>query len=168
MDLVVNHSSDDDWFKKSEAPDNPYRDYYHWWPAEKGKPPYRWSWFDVNSDAWKYDPTTDAYYLHYFSEKQPDLNWENPNLRNEVYDIMRFGLTKESMVLEWMLFNLFQRQQLSELPKEIINKPVEIIKYYGNGPRLHDYIQEMNMEVLSKYDMMTVARRSRTFSYWRQ
>jgi oligo-1,6-glucosidase len=93
--------------------DNPYRDYYHWWPAEKGKPPYRWSWFDVNSDAWKYDPTTDAYYLHYFSEKQPDLNWENPNLRNEVYDIMRFGLTKESMVLEWMLFNLFQRQQLS-------------------------------------------------------
>jgi oligo-1,6-glucosidase len=88
--------------------DNPYRDYYHWWPAEKGKP-YRWSWFDVNSDAWKYDPTTDAYYLHYFSEKQPDLNWENPNLRNEVYDIMRFGLTKESMVLEWMLFNLFQK-----------------------------------------------------------
>jgi oligo-1,6-glucosidase len=58
--------------------------------SRKGKPPYRWSWFDVNSDAWKYDPTTDAYYLHYFSEKQPDLNWENPNLRNEVYDVMRW------------------------------------------------------------------------------
>jgi oligo-1,6-glucosidase len=72
------------------------------------------------------------------------LNWENPNLRNEVYDIMRFGLTKESMVLEWMLFNLFQRQQL-ELPKEIINKPVEIIKYYGNGTRPHDYGSEMHM-----------------------
>jgi oligo-1,6-glucosidase len=60
----------------------------------KGKPPYRWSWFDVNSDAWKYDPTTDAYYLHYFSEKQPDLNWENPNLRNEVYDVYAFWLDK--------------------------------------------------------------------------
>jgi oligo-1,6-glucosidase len=84
-----------------------------------------------------YDPTTDALSTLFF-RKQPDLNWENPNLRNEVYDIMRFGLTKESMVLEWMLFNLFQRQQL-ELPKEIINKPVEIIKYYGNGTRPHDY-----------------------------
>jgi oligo-1,6-glucosidase len=147
--------------KSRSSRDNPYRDYYHWWPAE-GKPPYRWSWFDVNSDAWKYDPTTDAYYLHYFSEKQPDLNWENPNLRNEVYDIMRFGLTKESMVLEWMLSIYFKDNSFPELPKEIINKPVEIIKF-GNGPRLHDYIQEMNMEVLSKYDMMTVAERQ--FSY---
>jgi hypothetical protein len=60
------------------------------------------------------------------------------------------------MVLEWMLFNLFQKTTVFRLPKEIINKPVEIIKYYGNGPRLHEYIQEMNMEVLSKYDMMTV------------
>jgi oligo-1,6-glucosidase len=72
MDLVVNHSSDEhDWFKKSSS--RAYRDYYHWWPAEKGKPYRR---FDVNSDAWKYDPTTDAYYLHYF-RKQPDLNWES-------------------------------------------------------------------------------------------
>jgi oligo-1,6-glucosidase len=70
---------------------------------------------------------------------------------------MRFGLTKESMVLEWMLSIYFKDNSFPELPKEIINKPVEIIKYYGNGPRLHDYIQEMNMEVLSKYDMMTVA-----------
>jgi oligo-1,6-glucosidase len=74
-----------------------------------------------------------TYYLHYFSEKQPDLNWENPNLRNEVYDIMRFGLTKESMVLEWMPI-YFKDNSFPELPKEIINKPVEIIKYYGNGP----------------------------------
>jgi oligo-1,6-glucosidase len=160
MDLVVNHSSDEhDWFKKSRSSrDNPYRDYYHWWPAEKGKPPYRWSWFDVNSDAWKYDPTTDAYYLHYFSEKQPDLNWENPNLRNEVYDIMRFWLDKGIDGFRMDAFQFISKDNsFPELPKEIINKPVEIIKYYGNGPRLHDYIQEMNMEVLSKYDMMTVA-----------
>jgi glycosidase len=78
----------------------------------KRKAAYRWSWFDVNSDAWKYDPTTDAYYLHYFSEKQPDLNWENPNLRNEVYDVCVLAI-KESMVLEWMLSIYFKRQQLS-------------------------------------------------------
>jgi oligo-1,6-glucosidase len=74
----------------------------------KRKAAYRWSWFDVNSDAWKYDPTTDAYYLHYFSEKQPDLNWENPNLRNDVYDVMRFG-DKGIDGFRMDAFNLFQK-----------------------------------------------------------
>jgi oligo-1,6-glucosidase len=160
MDLVVNHSSDEhNWFKQSRSSrDNPYRDYYHWWQAEKGKPPYRWSWFDVNSDAWKYDATTDAYYLHYFSEKQPDLNWENPKLRNDVYDVMKFWLDKGIDGFRMDAFQFISKDNsFPELPKEIVNKPVEIIKYYGNGPRLHEYIQEMNMEVLSKYDMMTVA-----------
>jgi oligo-1,6-glucosidase len=160
MDLVVNHSSDEhDWFKQSRASrDNKYRDYYHWWPAEKGKPHYRWSWFDVNSDAWKYDPTTDSYYLHYFSEKQPDLNWENPKLRNEVYDMMKFWLDKGIDGFRMDAFQFISKDtSFPELPKEIVNKPVEIIKYYGNGPRLHEYIQEMNREVLSKYDLMTVA-----------
>ncbi len=72
MDLVVNHSSDEhEWFQQFRSSrDNKYRDYYHWWPAEKGKPPYRWSFFDVNSNAWKYDAQTNSYYLHYFSYKQ--------------------------------------------------------------------------------------------------
>jgi oligo-1,6-glucosidase len=160
MDLVVNHSSDEhDWFKQSRSSrDNPYRDYYHWWPAERGKPQYRWSWFDVNSDAWKYDPATDSYYLHYFSEKQPDLNWENPQLRNDVYDIMKFWLDKGIDGFRMDAFQFISKDtSFPELPKEIVNKPVEIIKYYGNGPRLHEYIQEMNREVLSKYDLMTVA-----------
>ena len=160
MDLVVNHSSDEhDWFKQSRSSrDNPYRDYYHWWPAERGKPQYRWSWFDVNSDAWKYDPATDSYYLHYFSEKQPDLNWENPKLRNDVYDIMKFWLDKGIDGFRMDAFQFISKDtSFPELPKEIVNKPVEIIKYYGNGPRLHEYIQEMNREVLSKYDLMTVA-----------
>jgi oligo-1,6-glucosidase len=160
MDLVVNHSSDEhDWFKQSRSSrDNPYRNYYHWWPAEKGKPHYRWSWFDVNSSAWKYDATTHSYYLHYFSEKQPDLNWENPKLRNEVYDIMKFWLDKGIDGFRMDAFQFISKDSnFPELPIEIVDNPQEIIKYYGNGPHLHEYIQEMNREVLSKYNVMTVA-----------
>ncbi|MFT7165036.1 MAG: oligo-1,6-glucosidase, partial [Flavobacterium sp.] len=123
MDLVVNHSSDEhDWFKQSRSSrDNPYRDYYHWWPAERGKPQYRWSWFDVNSDAWKYDPATDSYYLHYFSEKQPDLNWENPQLRNDVYDIMKFWLDKGIDGFRMDAFQFISKDtSFPELPKEIV------------------------------------------------
>lgn len=160
MDLVVNHSSDEhEWFKQSQSSrDNPYRDYYHWWPAEKGIPPYRWSWFDVDSNAWKYDATTDSYYLHYFSEKQPDLNWENPKLRNEIYDIMKFWLDKGIDGFRMDAFQFISKDNnFPELPPEIVNEPIEIMKYYGDGPNLHKYIQEMNREVLSKYNIMTVA-----------
>lgn len=157
MDLVVNHSSDEhEWFKKSRSSrDNPYRDYYHWWPAEKGKPPYRWSFFDVNSEAWKYDAQTDSYYLHYFSQKQPDLNWENPKLRDEVYDIMRFWLDKGIDGFRMDAFQFASKDTTwPELPK---GYEKDIIKYYGVGPHLHDYLQEMNKKVFSKYNIMTVA-----------
>lgn len=161
MDLVVNHSSDQNkWFQESrKSRDNKYRNYYYWWPAEKGKPPYRWSWFDVNSNAWKYDATTDSYYLHYFSEKQPDLNWNNPELRKEIYDMMKFWLDKGIDGFRMDAFQFISKEDsFPELPKEIVNNPLEIIKYYGNGPHLHEYIQEMNREVLSKYpNAMTVA-----------
>lgn len=157
MDLVVNHSSDEhEWFKQSRSSrDNKYRDYYHWWPAEKGKPPYRWSFFDVNSDAWKYDAQTDAYYLHYFSQKQPDLNWENPKLRREIYEMMRFWLDKGIDGFRMDAFQFASKDTTwPELPK---GYEKNIIKYYGVGPHLHDYLQEMNREVFSKYDIMTVA-----------
>lgn len=157
MDLVVNHSSDEhEWFKQSRnSRDNKYRDYYHWWPAEKGKPPYRWSFFDVNSDAWKYDAQTDAYYLHYFSQKQPDLNWENPKLRQEIYEMMRFWLDKGIDGFRMDAFQFASKDTTwPELPK---GYEKNIIKYYGVGPHLHDYLQEMNREVFSKYDIMTVA-----------
>ena len=157
MDLVVNHSSDEhEWFKQSRSSrDNKYRDYYHWWPAEKGKPPYRWSFFDVNSDAWKYDAQTDSYYLHYFSQKQPDLNWENPKVRYEVYDIMKFWLDKGIDGFRMDAFQFASKDTTwPELPK---GYEKNIIKYYGVGPHLHDYLQEMNREVFSKYDIMTVA-----------
>lgn len=157
MDLVVNHSSDEhEWFKQARSSrDNPYRNYYHWWPAEKGKPPYRWSFFDVNSDAWKYDAQTNSYYLHYFSQKQPDLNWENPNLREEVYEIMRFWLDKGIDGFRMDAFQFASKDTTwPDLPKGFEKN---IIKYYGVGPHLHDYLQEMNKEVFSKYDIMTVA-----------
>ncbi|MFV8377223.1 glycoside hydrolase family 13 protein [Flavobacterium sp. LB3R33] len=157
MDLVVNHSSDEhEWFKQSRSSrDNKYRDYYHWWPAEKGKPPYRWSFFDVNSDAWKYDAQTNAYYLHYFSQKQPDLNWENPKVRQEIYEMMRFWLDKGIDGFRMDAFQFASKDTAwPELPKGYESN---IIKYYGVGPHLHDYLQEMNREVFSKYDIMTVA-----------
>ncbi len=161
MDLVFNHSSDEHfWFQESrKSRDNKYRDYYYWWPAEKGTPPYRWSWFDVNSNAWKYDAQTDAYYLHYFSKKQPDLNWNNPIVRNELYDIMRFWLDKGVDGFRMDAFQFISKDPtFPELPKEIVGKPTEIIKYYGNGAKLHDYIQEMNREVLSQYpNVMSVS-----------
>ena len=161
MDLVVNHSSDEnEWFKQARSSrDNKYRNYYHWWPAEKGIPPYRWSFFDVNSNAWKYDAPTNSYYLHYFSQKQPDLNWENPLLRREIYDMMQFWLDKGIDGFRLDAFQFASKDvSFPELPKEIVGYPLEIIKYYGNGPHLHDYLQEMNREVLSKYpNAMTVA-----------
>lgn len=89
MDLVINHSSDEHvWFKEAKSSrNNKYRNYYHWRPKEKGIPPKRYSLFDENADAWRFDSITNSYYLHYFSRKQPDLNWENPALRNEMYEI---------------------------------------------------------------------------------
>ena len=160
MDVVVNHSSDEhEWFQQSRSSrDNPYRDYYHWWPAEKGKPNHRWSFFDENSDAWKYDKQTDAYYLHYFSQKQPDLNWENPKVRQEVYDIMKFWAEKG--------VDGFRLDAFQYVSKDITFPPFpegydisipNVIKYHGMGPHIHTYLKEMYEQVLSKYDVFAVS-----------
>jgi oligo-1,6-glucosidase len=157
MDLVVNHTSDEHaWFRGSRSSrSNPYRNYYHWWDEERGKPAYRWSFFDVNSDAWRYDSLTRSYYLHYFSRKQPDLNWENPRVRQEVYGIMKFWLDKG--------IDGFRMDAFQFVAKDTTFPPLppgyqsNVIKYYGMGPHLHDYLREMNRSVLSKYDIMTVA-----------
>ena len=160
MDVVVNHSSDEhEWFQQSRSSrNNPYRDYYHWWPAEKGKPNHRWSFFDENSDAWKYDEQTDAYYLHYFSQKQPDLNWENPKVRQEVYDIMKFWAEKG--------VDGFRLDAFQYVSKDITFPPFpegydvdvpSVIEYHGMGPHIHSYLKEMNEQVLSKYDVFAVS-----------
>lgn len=156
MDLVANHTSDEHyWFQESrKSRDNKYRDYYHWWPAEKGTPPKRWSYFDVDANAWKYDERTDAYYLHYFSVKQPDLKWENPKVRQEMYDIIQFWFDKgvDGFRMDVIPF-ISKDTSYPELPEKYNGN---FISYYSEGPRLHEYLNEMNQKVLSKYDIMTV------------
>lgn len=157
LDLVVNHSSDEhEWFKQARsARTSPYRDYYHWWPEEKGVPTPRWSFFDVKGDAWAYDAATKAYYLHYFSRKQPDLNWENPKLRQEIYSMMRFWFDKG--------IDGFRMDVIPFISKDTTFPPLpakyngDFVTYYAQGPHRHEYLQEMNREVLSKYNVMSVA-----------
>ncbi|WP_238987180.1 glycoside hydrolase family 13 protein [Confluentibacter flavum] len=157
MDVVVNHSSDEhEWFKQSRSSrDNPYRNYYHWWPAEKGKPNYRWSFFDEKGEAWKYDSITNSYYLHYFAQKQPDLNWENPKVRQEVYSIMKFWAEKGVDGFRLDAFQYVSKD--TTFPKLPKNFEKDINKYYGMGPNLHKYLREMYDEVLSKYDVFAVS-----------
>lgn len=157
MDLVVNHSSDEhQWFKQSKSSrSNPYREYYHWWNAEQGIPPYRYSLFDVNHDAWRYDSLSNAYYLHYFSRKQPDLNWENPKLRNEVYDIMKFWADKG---IDGFRLDAFQfAAKDTTFPAFPRGFEKNFTQYYAMQGNLHGYLQEMNREVLRKYNLMSVA-----------
>jgi oligo-1,6-glucosidase len=157
MDLVVNHSSDEhEWFKQSRSSrDNPYRNYYHWWNSEKGKPPYRYSLFDVNHDAWMYDSLTNAYYLHYFSRKQPDLNWENPKLREEVYDIMKFWAEKG---IDGFRLDAFQfAAKNTSYPPFPEGYEKNFMKYYAMQGDLHGYLKEMNEKVFSKYKVLSVA-----------
>jgi oligo-1,6-glucosidase len=157
MDLVVNHSSDEHrWFKESrKSRDNPYRDYYHWWPAEKGVPAHRYSFFDVNGSAWKYDSTTNAYYLHYFSQKQPDLNWENPKVRKEIYDMMNFWFNKGVDGFRMDVIPVISKDTtFPELPAKYNG---DYVAYYADGANVHEYLQEMNKESLSKYNVMSVA-----------
>src|SRR5215210_451748 len=134
MDLVVNHSSDEhEWFRQSRSSrNNPYRNYYHWWPVEKGPPPRRWSYFDEEANAWRFDSTTFAYYLHYFSRKQPDLKWENPKVRQEVYAIMKFWLNKGIDGFRMDAFQFVAKDTTFPPLPEGYEK--NIIKYYGMGP----------------------------------
>ena len=160
LDLVVNHTSDEHpWFvEASKSRDSEYYSYYHWWPAEKGEPPYRGSYFDVDGYAWKYNAPTNSYYLHYFSEKQPDLNWNNPKVREEVYDIMRFWLGKG--------IDGFRMDSIPLIGKDPSFPDVDrslypsIFNYYASSPAMHDYLHEMNREVLSRYDILTVGEGS--------
>ena len=157
MDIVVNHSSDEHpWFIESRSSrDNPYRDYYHWWHAEKGEPPYRYSLFDAEGNAWRYDEKTNAYYLHYFSQKQPDLNWENPKVRQEVYDIMTFWAEKG---VDGFRLDAFQfAAKDTTFPEFPEGFEKNFIQYYAMQDGLHEYLKEMNEQVFSKYDVMSVA-----------
>ena len=158
MDLVVNHSSDEHaWFIESKKnKDNPYRDYYIWRPGKDGKEPNNWESF-FSGSTWHYNEATDDYYLHLFSKKQPDLNWENEKVRKEVYDLMRFWLDKGVDGFRMDVINLISKDPA--LPDGPIVEGKEYAsgaEYYMNGPKVHEYLQEMNNEVLSHYDIMSV------------
>jgi len=161
MDLVVNHTSDEhEWFKQSRSSRrNPYRDFYHWWPSEKGKPAYRPSFFDEKGSAWAYDRKTRSYYLHIFSKKQPDLKWENPEVRKEIYKMMRYWFDKgvDGFRMDAITY-IAKDCNFPEISQEEIDEKYgEWSCYLASGPKLHEYLQEMHREVLAHYDVMTVA-----------
>ena len=150
MDLVANHTSDEHpWFKESrKSKDNPYRDYYIW----KDKPN-NWTGF-FGEKAWEYVEECDSYYLHLFGKKQPDVNWENPKVREAYKDIIKFYLDLGVDGFRCDVINVIskdQRYKNGSNPLILVGK-----KYFINGPKLHDYLQEINKDVLSNYDCMTV------------
>lgn len=158
LDLVVNHTSDEHyWFQEAcKSRNNPYYSYYHWWPVEKEHPQFRPSYFEES--AWQYNTHTRSWYLHYFSRKQPDLNWENPRVRQEIYDMMHFWFEQG--------IDGFRMDSIPLIAKDPSFPPIDRKKYpdlfssYAHGPHLHDYLHEMNREVLSRYDIMTVGEGS--------
>jgi oligo-1,6-glucosidase len=155
VDLVVNHTSDEHvWFVESrKSKTGTYSDYYIWREDKDGKAPNNWTSF-FSGSAWKKDPPRGEYYLHLFAEKQPDLNWDNPNVRREIYDLMKFWLDKgiDGFRMDVIPF-ISKEQSFPDYSGELETRPEYA---YAVGPKLHEYLQEMNREVLSKYDMMTV------------
>ena len=161
MDLVVNHTSDEhNWFIESrKSKDNPYRDYYIWKDPVNGKEPNNWG-GAFGGSAWEYDPQTQMYYLHLFSKKQPDLNWENEKVRQEVYDMMTFWCEKGIDGFRMDVISMISKDQT--FPDGEMNNSLygDFGPYCVHGPRVHEFLQEMNREVLSRYDIMTVGETS--------
>ena len=162
MDLVVNHTSDEHrWFVESrKSKNNPYRDYYIWRDAKDGREPNNWG-SCFGGSAWQYDETTDMYFLHLFSKKQPDLNWDNKVVRREVFDMMTWWLEKGVDGFRMDVISM-----ISKVPG-LPDGPKDKDALYGdfgpsviNGPHVHDYLKEMRKEVLSKFDTITVGETS--------
>ena len=163
MDLVVNHTSDEHaWFTEAcKSRDNPYRDYYIWRaPAADGGPPTNWE-AAFSGSAWEFHAPTGEYYLHMFSRKQPDLNWENPQVRAEVHGLMRFWLDKGVDGFRMDVINMISKTYAAD--GGLQNAPVlrpgflqPAFTLVTNGPRLLEFLQEMRREVLDHYDTITV------------
>ncbi len=157
MDLVVNHTSDEHvWFTESrKSRENPYRDYYIWREAKEGRAPNNWG-ACFGGSVWEYDEATDMYYLHLFSPKQPDLNWDNPKVRQEVFDMMAWWCEKGIDGFRMDTINLISKTAgLPDTP-EGRSGYGDYTPYCANGPHVHEYLGEMNRKVLSRYDLMTV------------
>ena len=157
MDLVVNHTSDEhQWFVESrKSKENKYRDYYIWREGKDAStPPNNWG-ACFGGSAWEYDNETKMYYLHLFSKKQPDLNWDNPNVRNEVFDMMTWWCEKGIDGFRMDVISMISKTK--EMPDgEVHDLYGDFAPYCIHGPNVHKYLQEMNKQVLSKYDIMSV------------
>ena len=156
MDLVVNHTSDEHkWFIESRSSkDNPKRDYYIWKDGKDGKEPNNWG-SCFSGSAWQLDETTGQYYLHLFSKKQPDLNWENDKVREEVFAMMNRWCEKGIDGFRMDVISLISKEQ-SFPDGPTYGGLYGSFESCSNGPRVHEFLQEMNKKVLSKYDIMTV------------
>ncbi|MGE6398842.1 glycoside hydrolase family 13 protein [Bacillus cereus] len=157
MDLVVNHTSDEhNWFIESrKSKENKYRDYYIWRPGNEGNEPNNWG-AAFSGSAWQYDEMTDEYYLHLFSKKQPDLNWDNEKVRQDVYDMMKFWLEKGIDGFRMDVINFISKEDGLPAVETDEEGYVSGHKHFMNGPNIHKYLHEMNEDVLSQYDIMTV------------
>jgi len=158
MDLVVNHTSDEHpWFVESrKSKDNPYRDYYIWRPSRDDAEPNNWR-SHFSGSAWGYDEITDEYYLHLFTKKQPDLNWENPKVREEIYKMMDWWLGKGIDGFRMDVINMISKVPgLPDATRTNNDRYQYGGQYFCNGPRLMEFLTEMKQKVLSKYDIMTV------------
>jgi oligo-1,6-glucosidase len=165
MDMVLNHTSDrHEWFRQARSSrDDPYYGFYHWWPAEKGEPPHRCGFFDAAGKGWSFNEATNSYYLHYFAPEQPDLNWENPEVRRELYDMLRFWLDKgiDGLRMDAVCF-ISKDTEWPEIGQALLEEKYQGDwgTYYATGPHLHDYLREMNERVFSNYDVMTIGEAS--------
>ncbi len=153
MDLVVNHTSDEHaWFVESQkSKSNPYRDYYIWRSGVDGQPPNNWQSF-FGGSAWKYNEQTGEYYLHIFADKQPDLNWENEKVRQDIFDLMTWWFERGIDGFRMDAINIISKNHNFPNVKDL-NEQLQNI---ANGPHIHEYLQEMNRKVLSKHNCLTV------------
>lgn len=152
MDLVINHTSDEhSWFAQSRDKNSPYRDYYIWQPPKNGKAPNNWiSLF--GGSCWEYDEQSGEYYMHLFAKKQPDLNYRNPKVLEEIKDIMRFWLDKGISGFRCDVINIIYKSSLEDSRRFIIKGA----EYYTSQPRNHEILRELRKDVLSKYDCFAV------------
>jgi trehalose-6-phosphate hydrolase len=157
MDIVINHTSTEhEWFKQAKSSkDNPYRDFYIWKDGKDSLPPTNWE-SKFGGSAWQWDETTGQYYLHLFDVTQADLNWENPKVREALYEMMHFWLKKGVDGFRLDVINLISKDQ--QFPQDDSDGR----KFYTDGPRIHEFLHEMNENVFSKYDIMTVGEMSST------
>ncbi|MBF7017930.1 alpha,alpha-phosphotrehalase [Staphylococcus durrellii] len=156
LDIVINHTSTDhEWFSEAySSEDSPYRDYYFFRRSVNNAPPTNWE-SKFGGNAWKYDDKTEAYYLHLFDVTQADLNWDNPQVRNELYDIINYWIEFGVDGFRFDVINLISKGEFKDSEK--IGK-----EFYTDGPRVHEYLHEMNRRTFGDKDMMTVGEMSST------